>query len=84
MKGSAVFGFKAPRKSRNWPQVERPCVGRGPVFGVREFAMAASRPVWKGQLRLSLVSINVEMFPAHKSGATTAFNQIHAPSGKRW
>ncbi len=39
--------------------------------------------MWKGQLRLSLVSINVEMFTAHKSGATTAFNQIHAPSGKR-
>ena len=45
--------------------------------------MAAVRPIWKGQLRLSLVSINVEMFPAHKSGATTAFNQIHKPSGKR-
>jgi DNA end-binding protein Ku len=45
--------------------------------------MAASRPIWKGQLRLSLVSINVEMFPAHKSGATTAFNQIHQPTGKR-
>lgn len=45
--------------------------------------MPASRPVWKGQLRLSLVSINVEMFPAHKSGAKTAFNQIHAPTGKR-
>lgn len=45
--------------------------------------MAASRPMWKGQLRLSLVSINVEMYTAHKSGATTAFNQIHKPSGKR-
>ena len=45
--------------------------------------MAVSRPIWKGQLRLSLVSIIVEMFPAHKSGAVTAFNQIHAPSGKR-
>src|SRR5215475_10311696 len=45
--------------------------------------MAATRPIWKGQLRLSLVSINVEMFPAHKSGATATFNQIHAPSGKR-
>src|SRR5688500_11174920 len=45
--------------------------------------MAASRPMWKGQLRLSLVSINVEMFTAHKSGATTSFNQIHKPSGKR-
>jgi DNA end-binding protein Ku len=45
--------------------------------------MAATRPIWRGQLRLSLVSINVEMFPAHKSGATTSFNQIHAPTGKR-
>ena len=45
--------------------------------------MAAARPIWKGQLRLSLVSINVEMFPAHKSGATTSFNQIHQPTGKR-
>ena len=45
--------------------------------------MVASRPMWKGQLRLSLVSINVEMFPAHKSGAKTAFNQIHKPTGKR-
>jgi DNA end-binding protein Ku len=45
--------------------------------------MAATRPIWRGQLRLSLVSINVEMFPAHKSGATTAFNQIHQPTGKR-
>ena len=44
--------------------------------------MAAARPIWR-QLRLSLVSINVEMFPAHKSGATTSFNQIHAPTGKR-
>jgi DNA end-binding protein Ku len=45
--------------------------------------MAAARPIWRGQLRLSLVSINVEMFPAHKSGATTSFNQIHEPTGKR-
>ena len=45
--------------------------------------MAASRPMWKGQLRLSLVSINVEMFTAHKSSGTTSFNQIHKPSGKR-
>lgn len=45
--------------------------------------MAAARSIWRGQLRLSLVSINVEMFPAHKSGSTTAFNQIHEPTGKR-
>jgi DNA end-binding protein Ku len=44
--------------------------------------MAVSRPVWKGQLRLSLVAINVEMFPATKSSAKPSFRQIHEPSGK--
>ncbi|MFD2235970.1 Ku protein [Aureimonas populi] len=43
----------------------------------------APRPIWKGQMRLSLVSIPVEMFTATKSGAAIAFNQIHRPSGKR-
>lgn len=43
----------------------------------------AARALWKGQLRLSLVSIPVEMFPATKSGAKVSFNQIHAPTGKR-
>ena len=33
--------------------------------------MAGTRPMWKGQLRLSLVSINVEMFTAHKSSGVT-------------
>lgn len=44
---------------------------------------AAARPVWKGQLRLSLVSIAVELFTATRASAKPAFNQIHAPSGKR-
>lgn len=43
----------------------------------------AVRPVWKGQIRLSLVSIPVEMFTATKAGASIAFNQIHRESGKR-
>ncbi|WP_062211875.1 Ku protein [Aureimonas sp. AU12] len=43
----------------------------------------ARRPVWKGQIRLSLVSIPVEIFAATKSGATIAFHQIHKESGKR-
>lgn len=42
----------------------------------------AARPVWKGQLRLSLVSIGVEMFTATESGARIRFRQIHKPSGK--
>jgi DNA end-binding protein Ku len=43
----------------------------------------AARPVWRGQIRLALVSIPVELFPATKSGASIAFHQIHEPSGKR-
>ena len=43
----------------------------------------AVRPYWKGQIRLALVSIPVEIYTATKSGATIAFNQIHEPSGKR-
>jgi DNA end-binding protein Ku len=43
----------------------------------------AARAYWKGQIRLALVSIPVEVFSATKSGATVAFNQIHEPTGKR-
>ena len=43
----------------------------------------AARPAWRGQIRLALVSIPVEIFPATKSGATIAFHQIHEPSGQR-
>lgn len=42
----------------------------------------APRALWKGQLRLSLVSIPVEMFSATKTGASISFRQIHEPSGK--
>ena len=43
----------------------------------------ASRAVWKGQIRLSLVSIPVEIHSATRSGARVRFRQIHGPSGKR-
>ena len=42
----------------------------------------AARPYWKGQLRLALVSIPVEIYKATKSGAKISFRQIHEPSGK--
>ena len=42
----------------------------------------AARPIWRGQIRLALVSIPVEIYPATKSGATVSFRQIHEPSGK--
>jgi DNA end-binding protein Ku len=43
----------------------------------------AARAYWQGQIRLALVSIPVQVFPATKSAARIAFNQIHKPSGKR-
>ena len=43
----------------------------------------AARPVWRGQIKLALVSIPVEIYPATKSGAAIAFHQIHEPTGKR-
>ncbi len=43
----------------------------------------AARALWKGQLRLSLVSIPVELFSATQPGAKVAFRQIHKPSGKK-
>ncbi|SFQ97276.1 Ku protein [Poseidonocella sedimentorum] len=42
----------------------------------------ASRAIWKGQLRLSLVSIPVEIHSARKSSSRVSFRQIHGPSGK--
>ena len=38
---------------------------------------------WQGQIRLALVSIPVEIYPATRSGAAIQFHQIHAPTGKR-
>ncbi|MDF1728586.1 MAG: Ku protein [Sulfitobacter sp.] len=42
----------------------------------------ASRAIWKGQLRLSLVSIPVEIHSARNSGNRVSFRQIHKQSGK--
>ncbi|WP_395394393.1 Ku protein [Novosphingobium sp. BL-8A] len=43
----------------------------------------AARAYWQGQIRLALVSIPVEIYPATRSGAAIQFHQIHEPSGKR-
>lgn len=44
--------------------------------------MPSARPIWKGQIRLSLVAIPVELYSASKTGARLSFRQIHEPSGK--
>ena len=43
----------------------------------------AARPIWRGQIRLALVSIPVEMYSATRSGAQIQFHQVHEPTGKR-
>lgn len=43
----------------------------------------AARAYWKGQIRIALVSIPVEIYPATTRGAQISFRQIHEPSGKR-
>lgn len=42
----------------------------------------AARAYWKGFLRLSLVSIPVEIFNAEDRQADVSFHQIHRPTGK--
>ncbi len=42
----------------------------------------ASRAIWKGQLRLSLVSIPIEIHSAKESGSRISFRQIHRGTGK--
>jgi len=43
----------------------------------------AARPTWRGVIKLALVSIPVEIYPATKSGKSIAFHQVHEPSGQR-
>ena len=43
----------------------------------------AARPIWRGQIRLALVSIPVEIYSATRSGAAIQFHQVHEPTGKR-
>lgn len=43
----------------------------------------AARAIWRGQIRLALVSIPVELFPATKSGAQIQFHQVYEPTGQR-
>ncbi len=44
---------------------------------------ARPRAYWKGFLRLSLVSISVELYAATTSADHVALHQIHKPSGQR-
>ena len=42
-----------------------------------------ARPYWRGQLRLSLVSLAVELYNAVETSSQISFRKIHRPTGKR-
>jgi len=43
----------------------------------------APRAYWTGQLRLSLVTIPIRLYPATSTEKRIELHQIHEPSGKR-
>ena len=43
----------------------------------------ASRPYWSGQLKISLVSLGIQLFPATSPQAEITFHQIDRSSGQR-
>ncbi len=45
--------------------------------------VSLGRPVWSGQIRLSLVALPVKLYTATDSASKLSFHQVHEPSGKR-
>jgi DNA end-binding protein Ku len=45
--------------------------------------VSLGRPVWSGQIRLSLVALPVKLYTATESASKLSFHQVHEPSGKR-
>jgi DNA end-binding protein Ku len=64
---------RAKPSSRRTPPEDEP----------RDVRRASARPIWSGSLRLALVSVPVNMYPATKAGAQISFHQVHEPTGKR-
>src|SRR5690348_13733035 len=93
--GLPVHPRRPPRSRPSWLRSRLPRAKSRHLYGTSstpkqfesrfsrgETGMAA-RPIWRGQIRLALVSIPVELYPATKSGASIQFHQVHEPSGKR-
>jgi DNA end-binding protein Ku len=43
----------------------------------------AARPLWKGHLRISLVTVPVRVYPATNAAATVSFHQLHSKCNTR-
>ncbi|MBI2254847.1 MAG: Ku protein [Proteobacteria bacterium] len=75
----------APKSARKRPAAKKPKTAPRRRASSRQKAPArgGGRPAWSGNLRLALVMVPVNVYPATKSGAHISFHQIHKPSGKR-
>src|SRR3954471_12204163 len=51
--------------------------GARPGTAVASSRGMAARSIWKGHLRLSLVTIPIRVYPATNTSATVRFNQLH-------
>src|SRR6478672_2011515 len=70
--GRAVSGYTPP-----WPaDFGHACASKGVL-------RMAPRAFWTGNLRLSLVTIPVRLYPATSSERKIELHQIHEPTGKR-
>jgi DNA end-binding protein Ku len=56
-----------------------------PVAGIytKEGALRVARPFWSGQVKISLVSFGVKLFPATEAKSEIHFHQISRKSGER-
>jgi DNA end-binding protein Ku len=72
------------RDSRSDSRLREDSRSASPVCLFQERKMPRpGRAYWKGSLRLSLVSIPVEIYTAVETAAAMSLNQIHKPTGKR-
>jgi DNA end-binding protein Ku len=77
----AVSSARSARKRPAKPADRAPAAARTARRG--HGAEHSARPTWSGSLRLALVTVPVQLFPAIRSGAHISFHQVHRPSGKR-
>jgi DNA end-binding protein Ku len=74
---AAGSGTGTARRARRWN------AGMARRSSKRTRRTRPGRAYWSGQIRLSLVTIPVDLYAATTSAATISFHQIHGPSGKR-
>ena len=61
----------------------RACLRENPGgAGIREIEMVG-RPCWSGQLRISLVSFGIQLYPATNSSSGIPFHKLDRVSGQR-